>query len=380
MGLLVRNPSAHQQTQYGGFGGRAGQVGRTTLGGTISLLRPMRRTPAASADGRHHDRRARRCASPGPVGPSTSLRRGVDVPPCGPAVRQHAALPVPAVRQRRRSPYRGGTVTQPTGHEPARNLYERITDPGRLPRRDPGRRTTADNPDTVAGPVRLPAADSNTRRCLCVDHVTVLDRLARRPPLIRSGVAGRWLWLLTVDRPKGRWWHARTGTGGSRNRRRRGGRGRGRPAGAPRPSDGSRGLTSPGDGPDGGGPSGGRSGIGGDSRNPQELPKPEREGRASAEDAEVGLVRRPEIGDAKPRVGDTRPAPASIGTGANAEQATAQRPGQEAPSAWRSWPIGQQVRRTRRQHQRNGGQGAVGEPKGRQPVGCARARHGPSPR
>lgn len=97
---------------------------------------------------------------------------------------------------------------------------------------------------------------------------------------------------------------ARPAGSANRNRRRRGGRGRGRPGG--------------------GGPS---SGIGGDDRNPEEMPEPEREGRPSVDDAEKGLVRRPEpsSGEApKPKIGDSRPAPnpATSATGSSAAGTT----------------------------------------------------------
>ncbi len=104
--------------------------------------------------------------------------------------------------------------------------------------------------------------------------------------------------------------------GGNRNRRRlRGGRGRNRSAGARQSGAGQA-----------GGPTGGPA-----ADRPDALPKPEREGRASAADAEAGLVRTPaeearssggaagpgsagspaQGGGSRPRIGDTRPAPAS---------------------------------------------------------------------
>ncbi len=94
-----------------------------------------------------------------------------------------------------------------------------------------------------------------------------------------------------------------SGSSGRKRRRRRGGRGRG---------GGGGGATgqSPG--------TSAASGGGGDAdaKNPSELPNPSRRGRPSADDAAKSLVRTPSAesgpagGDDKPRVGDSRPAPA----------------------------------------------------------------------
>lgn len=161
------------------------------------------------------------------------------------------------------------------------------------------------------------------------------------------------------------------GAAPQKRRRRRGGRGRGSGRG-----QGSNNTTA-----GKGGPQGGASAPRND-REPDELPKPARQGRPSTADAEKSLVGTPEVErqahpqeavsvDAttaaapRPRIGDTRPAPAAPSHDAPVESADPDAAG--AASAPGTTPS--RKRRRRGGRGRSSGKGPARVAQGRQPEG-----------